>query len=284
MSGFYAHDIKDREIEGIQKTATITQDGNQWYVSICCELNIKEKIKRMDNIVGIDVGIKEFATLSDGTKINNPQTLNKHIEKLKKEQKILSRKEFVEKEIKEEVKNVSSNNRNKQKEKIRKVHRKVRNIRKDFLHKTTHDMITKYDGIIIETLDIKGMLQKNDKNQNRNTCDVSWYEFGRMLEYKCLWNSKHFHKIDKYFASSQICSGCGNKQKMPIEQRTYNCKSCGTKLDRDYNASLNIKREGIKNLNTNTVGTMGIHACGHSSIEEWTKQEKRELSQAALAV
>jgi len=142
-------------------------------------------------------------------------------------------------------------------------------------------MIAKYDGIIIETLDVKNMLHDNDSNQNRNTCDVSWYEFSRILEYKSLWNSKHFHKIDKYFASTKICSECGNKQDMPLKQRTYLCPSCGHKMDRDLNASLNIQSEGIRCLKeSTTAGTVGSYACGQSSTEDWMKQEKREACQA----
>ena len=282
----WIHYIKHREIEGNPKNVTITQDGNQWYVSICCEVKIKETVKpSIDNanIIGIDVGIKEFATFSDSTVIHNPRILKKYSKKLKKEQKKLSKREFIEKEIKEEIKKVSSNNRNKQRTKVQNIHRKIRNIRKDFLHKITHDIITKYDGVTLETLNIKDMLQKNDKSQNRNTCDISWYEFSRMLEYKCLWNSKYFHKIDEYFASTKTCSECGNKQEMLLEERTYLCKACGNKLDRDYNASINIKREGIsclKKANYTTVGTMGSYACGQSPLGDWLKQEKREKIQA----
>ena len=174
---------------------------------------------------------------------------------------------------------VSSNNREKQRAKVRKIYRKMRNIRKDFLHKLSYYIITKYDGVIIETLDIKNMLQKNDKNMNRNTCDVSWYEFGMMLEYKSLWKYKLFHKIDKYFASSQICSKCGNKQEMPLNQRTYVCNCCEAIIDRDLNGSINIRNEGISNLkqmeikNKNTPATGEIYACGQSTLVDWTKQE-----------
>ena len=147
-------------------------------------------------------------------------------------------------------------------------------------------MITKYDGVILETLNIKDMLRKNNSNQNKNTCDVSWYEFGRMMEYKSLWNNKYFYKLDKYFASTQTCSRCGNKQEMPVGVRTYQCQSCGLTLDRDYNASLNIQREGIselkKNTNKTTVGTMGSYACGQEALADWTKQEKREMIQAVV--
>ena len=279
--------IKHRNIEGIAKTATIMQDGEQWYVTICCEMNIKLKPKlsiENSNIVGIDVGIKEFATVSNGEVIHNPKTLKKYKDKLAKEQRKLSRKQYVDKEIKGETKKVSSNNRDKQKTIVRKIHRKIKNTRKDFLHKTSHHMITKYDGIILETLSIKSMLQKNGKAQNRNTCDVSWYEFSRMLEYKCLWKSKYFHKIDQYFCSTQLCSKCGNKQEMPQEVRIYSCQACGNTLDRDYNASLNILKEGVselkKNTKNTTVGTMGSYACGQEPLGDWMKQEKREMTQA----
>ena len=291
--------IKHRKIEGKPKFVIITQDGNQYYVSITSEIEIKDESKKnidSANIVGIDVGLKSFAVLSDGTIINNPRTLKKNLKKIKIESNWLARKELKEygkktpfgKEIK-----LSSKNRNKQIEKIQKLHRRIKNIRKDFLHKTTHDIITKYDGVVMENLDIKEMLQKNGKAMNRNISDVSWHEFGRQLEYKSTWNSKHFCKVDQYFASTQLCSKCGGKSYLSLKDRVYVCQNCKSVLDRDYNAALNLRNEGIRILKEgfeleknkkNTVATTGINACGLVSIETRLKQEKRGFQQSVMAV
>ena len=272
--------IKHRNILGKQLFSTIVQDGNDYYVSITCELKQKDKkkvdINNANSVIGIDVGLKNFAVLSDNTVIENPRALKKNLKKLKKESKSLSNKEYNE-----ETK-VSSKNRIKQISKLQKIHRKVRNIRKDFLHKLSHHIITKYDVVILENLDIKEMQGKNGKVINRNISDVSWYEFGRMLEYKSVWNSKHFLKIDQYFPSTQLCNKCGNKMKISIEDRIYSCPNCKTVLDRDYNAALNIRNEGIRILknikdikNTkDTVATTGIKALWTNCNSGWAEAGK----------
>lgn len=284
--------IRHRKIEGTPKFVTITQDGNQYYVSITSEMEIKEKDKVVldkANVVGIDVGLTNFAVLSDKTVIENPRTLEKNLKKLKREGRWLSRKALegtgkiaFGKEIKQ-----SSKNREKQISKLRKVHRKVRNIRKDFLHKLTHHIITKYDGVALENLDIQELLQKNKKNKkyrpmNKGISDVSWYEFGRQLEYKSAWNFKHFCKVDQYFPSTQLCSECGSKATLSLEDRVYVCSNCKAVLDRDYNAALNLLGEGMRILNT--VATTGINACGLDSMESRVKQEKRRFQLPAMAI
>jgi len=276
--------IKHQSIEGEPLTLIINQDGEQWFVSISCELDIKEKEKiDLDkaNIVGIDLGIKTFATLSDNTQIENPKTLKKHLKKLKREQRVLSKRKFVEKEINGKTIKTSSNNRTKQRIKVQKIHRKVRNIRTDFLHKTTHYLITKYDGFALETLDIQKLMEEGSKIMNRSISDVSWYDFCRILEYKSNWNAKHFVKVDKYFPSTKKCSQCGNLISIELKERTYNCHKCGNCMDRDYNASLNILNEGLRILKENTLATREIHACGQSTKVDWLKQEKLGLASVA---
>ena len=292
--------IRHREIEGKPKFVTITQDGNQYYVSITSEVEIKEKPKpdlNKSNIVGIDVGLINFAVLSDKTVIENPRTLEKNLKKIKRESRWLSRKEFKETDEKtfygKPIKK-SSKNRDKQIVKVQKLHRKIRNIRKDFLHKTTHHIIAKYDGVVLENLDIKGMLKKNCKATNLSTSDVSWYEFGRQLEYKSAWNFKHFCRVDQYFASTQLCSNCGSKAHLSSKDRAYLCPNCKTILDRDYNASINLQNEGMRILKisceqekenkSNTVATTGINACGLDALASRWKQEKRKFQQPVMAV
>ena len=248
--------IKHRKVQGNPKFITVSRDGNQWYCSVTSEVKIpnKEIPTNIENIVGIDVGLKEFATLSDNTVIHNPRHLNKKLKKLVREQRWLSKKEK------------GSNNRNKQIIKVQTIHRKVRNDRKDFLHKTSSDMIAKYSGVVLEDLNVSGMMK--NKKLARHISDVGWYEFSKMLEYKSLWNAKHFIKIDKWYASSKICNECGNKKvDLKLEDRTYICKNCGNIVDRDFNASINIRDEGIKMLK-NTGGQPGINACGDDKVTE----------------
>ena len=246
--------IKHRNWEGTPKFLTVSRDGNQWFCSITCEVNTSDKQYSDKNLVGIDVGLKEFAVLSDNTTIKREKHLDKYKDKLIREQRWLSRK----------VK--GSNNRKKQIQKVQVVHRKIRNTRNDFLHKTSSNMIAKYSGVVLEDLNIKGMM-KNSKLA-RSISDVGWYEFSRMLEYKSLWNAKHFIKVNRWYASSKICNECGNKKvDLRLEDRTYVCESCGTIIDRDYNASKNILDEGLNMLKT-TVGHTGSNACGDDKVTE----------------
>lgn len=252
--------ILHRNWEGNPKFITVSRDGNQWYCSVTCEVNLPDKklSTNTENIVGVDVGLKEFATFSDNTTIPNPRHLNKQLNKLKREQCWLSRKEK------------GSNNRKKQIEKVQTVHRKIRNTRKDFLHKITSNIIAKYSGVVLEDLNIKGMM-KNSKLA-RHISDVGWYEFNRMLEYKSLWNAKHFIKIDRWYASSKICNECGSKKvDLKLSDRIYVCEDCGNIVDRDFNASSNIRDEGIRisiSKNKDTVGHTGINDCGDDKVTE----------------
>ena len=239
-----------RKIEGIAKYITISQDGNQWYCSICCELDIPEQTinTNLDNIIGIDLGLTEFAVFSDGTVINNPRIYRKQENKLKKEQRKLSRRQK------------ESNRRKRQQLRVHKLHRKIRNKRKDFLHKLTHHMITKYDGFILEDLSSKNMMKNH--NMAKSIQDASWSEFSRILKYKSSWYFKYFEKIDRFAPSSQICSNCGHRQNMPLDVRTYICPDCESEIDRDLNASLNIKCFSI----LYTDGTSEIYGQGESAV------------------
>jgi len=250
--------LKHRAMQGKPKSITISQDGDKWYCSVLCEYNINDEEKNLDNVVGCDVGLKEFATLSDGTIISNPKHTKKYENKLAKEQRKLSKKQK------------GSKNRFKQRLKVRKIQNKIRDTRKDFLHKTSNSIAKNYDGIAVEDLSIKGMMRNH--RLAKSIGDVSWSEFSRQLEYKCRWNFKHYIKVDRFFPSSKTCSNCGCIQEMPLSKRIFDCPDCGIALDRDLNASLNIR-----NIGFNTLGYSGIYACGDSSLELSLKQEKECL-------
>ena len=250
--------IKHRAMKGKPKSITISQDGDKWYCSVLCEYTIPDKAKECDNVVACDVGLKEFATLSDGTVISNPRHTKKYEKKLVKEQRKLSKKQK------------GSKNRFKQRFKVRKIQNKIRDTRKDFLHKTSNSIAKNYDGIVVENLNIKGMMKNHCLAKSIG--DASWFEFNRQLEYKCNWNFKYYLKIGRFEPTTKTCSNCGYVQEMPLSKRVFDCPDCGISIDRDLNASLNIRNIGL-----NTLGHSGINACGDGSLELSLKQEKECL-------
>lgn len=184
------------------------------------------------NPVGIDVGLKEFAVLSTGEVIPNPRLYRMLEGKLAKEQKRLSNKEKF------------SNNWKKQAAKVQKIHSKITNARKDFLHKLSTRIVNNHDVIGVEDLNIKGMIKNH--NLAKSISDAGWGMFNNFLEYKSLWQSKTYQKVERFYPSSQICFECGSKQIMPLHLRTYVCKDCGTVKDRDFNASQNIEHRALQ--------------------------------------
>ena len=226
-----------RQYEGRIVSCTLSRDtNNKYYISLCCvdiEIN---PLEQTGAVVGIDLGIKEFATTSDNEIINNPKFYRKYEEKLIKSQRKLSKRKK------------GSNNRNKQRLKVNKWHKKIANCRIDFLQKLSTKLIRDYDIICMEDLNSSGMI-KNHKLA-KSISDASFFEFNRELEYKARWNYKLISRIDRFYPSSQICSHCGNKssQTKDLSVRTYICEECGLEIDRDYNASINILNEGLKIL------------------------------------
>ncbi len=227
---------KSREITGRIKSVTISKNIlNNYYISVLCETKIK-KLPELDKDVGIDLGIKEFCITSDNYREPNPKYLNKSELKLKKIQRIYSRR------IK------GSNRRVKQQKKLFKIHEKIRNQRLDFLHQLSTKLISENQVICLENLTVKNMV-KNHKLA-KSISDCSWSKFVELLKYKANWYGRELVQIGKFFPSSKMCSNCGNiKKELGLEEREYNCSSCGTVIDRDFNAALNILREGLKILN-----------------------------------
>jgi len=224
-----------REIEGKILFATISKSttGN-YYVSITCEVKY-QPFEKTNSKVGIDTGIKDLAILSDGKVYENIKTLKTNLKKLKYEQRQLSKK----------VK--GSNSRLKQKSKLAKVHEKVTNIRKDYLHKVSTEIIKNHDVICIEDLAVKNMMKNHKLAQAFS--DVSLGAFYTMLEYKANWNDKTVVKIERFFPSSKTCNVCNyTNQELTLKDREWTCSSCNTVHDRDFNASINIKKQGLNIL------------------------------------
>ena len=226
-----------KQIEGRILNATISQNpSGKYFVSVCCTNVEVPQYSSTSAVVGIDLGIKEFAITSDNQHIENPKYLAKSEKKLTKLQRQLSRK------------TIGSVNRNKARIKVARMHEKISNQRIDFLQKLSTQLIKDYDVICLEDLKVKNMV-KNHKLA-KSISDVSWSEFVRQLQYKVEWQHKIIQKIDTYFPSSQLCSDCGYKftGTKDLSVREWTCPQCGTRHDRDVNASINILNEGLRLL------------------------------------
>jgi putative transposase len=239
-----------REIEGEILFATITKSTTgKYYVSITCEVNYKP-FDKTGSKVGIDTGIKDLAILSDGKTYENIKVLKSKLKKLKYQQRQLSKKQK------------GSNSGQKQKIKLSLTHEKITNIRKDYLHKISTEIVKNHDIISVEDLSVKNMMKNHKLAQSLS--DVSLGMFYTMLEYKSKWNDKSFVKIDRFFPSSKTCSNCGwIYQDLNLSIREWTCPSCNEHHDRDLNASKNILKQGI-----NILSGYGI--------ESDTKQKQEE--------
>ena len=223
--------------QGRVLNATISQEpSGKYYVSLCCTEVEIPKLEKTGKEIGIDLGIKSFAVTSSGDSIPNPKYLQKSLNKLARLQRELSRKTR------------DGSNWNKARIKVARLQEHITHQRTDFLQKLSAKLIRENDVICIEDLQVKNMIRNH--KLARNIADVSWSEFIRQLQYKADWYGKTIIKVDKWYASSQICSCCGNR--FPITKdlsvREWICPNCHTSLDRDENAARNILNEGKRLL------------------------------------
>ncbi|WP_414622908.1 RNA-guided endonuclease InsQ/TnpB family protein [Calothrix sp. CCY 0018] len=245
----------------------ISRTADKWFIAIKYEVE-KPSIEADRPSIGVDIGIKELAVCSNGKVFKNPKAYRRMSKRLKRLQRSVSKKKF------------SSNNRKKALTKLRLLHARIANIRKDAIHKLTTYLAKNHSIIKIEDLSVKAFL-KNHRLAGA-VADCGMYEFKRQLEYKTEKFSSQLIEVSRIFPSSQICSNCGkHRHKMPLKERVYVCPECGHREDRDLNASKNIERwfEGIyiPIRSDQTVSSTGI-ACGvdkpfNRQIEAMMKQE-----------
>ena len=231
-----------REIEGKIKTVTVSLNkSGQYFAAILFE-DGKDKPEANTNgkAIGIDLGINHFAITSDGSKFDNPRWINKHERNLKIKQQQLSRKQK------------GSNNRNKSRKKVARVHNKIANCRSDFHHKLSCRIVNENQVICVENLAVFNMV-KNHK-LSKAISQVGWGQFCTMLKYKAENEGKIYQDVDRFFPSSKTCNVCLNQvDSLPLEVRQWDCKNCGTKnIDRDVNAAKNIRDEGLRILTSGT--------------------------------
>lgn len=236
---------KSREIDGRIMNATVRRNSSgKYFVSILTEVEI-QPLEKADSAIGIDLGITDFAILSDGHKIDNNKFTSKMEKKLKREQRKLSKRALIAKN--KGIHLLDAKNYQKQKRKVARLHERVINQRDDFLNKLSTEIIKNHDIICIEDLNTKGMLRNH--KLAKSISDVSWSAFVSKLEYKATWYGKTIVKVSRWFPSSQICSDCGHHDgKKSLEIRDWTCPICHANHDRDINASKNILAEGLRTL------------------------------------
>ena len=225
-----------RNFAGQIKSATISKvPSGKYYVSILVETE-HSPLEKTNGQIGLDLGIKDLCITSDGKKYENPKTIKKYEKKLIKLQRQLANK------------TKGSENYKKKRKQIALYYEKIKNTRKDYLHKISNEIINENQVIVSENLQIKNMVRNH--NLAKSISDVSWYELTRQLEYKSKWNGRTYIKIDTFYASSQLCFSCGykNVKVKDLKVRDWICPVCNTKHDRDINAAKNILAEGLRQV------------------------------------
>src|SRR3989304_8457669 len=258
---FIKHRIIGNGSPYLIKTVTVKREIDKFFVTFVAETYSEissprqyTNIEELNNkSVGTDMGLSNLATLSNGKIIEPPEYLRESAKKLTKHQRRLSKKKRYEKEIeivdkktkKKTTKKIKINSKNREKERIKvvKIHRKIVNQRKNFNHEVSRTLINNFDLISFEKLSIQNMGKNHDLA--KSISDASWYQLQMFTSYKAEWAGKIVEFVDPK-NTSQLCSGCGNKEHLELSDRIFKCSKCGLEIDRDLNASINIRNRSIE--------------------------------------
>jgi putative transposase len=209
---------------------TISKDVDRWYVSVLIDTAVQE-LPKTGKTVGIDLGIKTLAVMSDGTVIKNSRLLKQNLKKLRRQQRAFARKQK------------DSKNREKNRVKLSRIHRKIRLKRKDIIQQATTKLVRNYDVLVIEDLSVANMVK--NRKLSRAISEIGWGMFRETLRYKCEMYGKKLIVANRFYPSSKTCSNCGCiKDSLQLSERTYNCEDCGFSIDRDLNAAINLEKLG----------------------------------------
>lgn len=263
------------KLKGRITSATVSREADRWFVSFTVQRTRMPEQNNSTEIVGVDLGLATFAMLSDGTKFNHPKPLKRLSDILKRRSRQHSKKQR------------GSNNKKKSALTLARLHRRIKNVRNDFIHKLTTFFAKTKQVIVIEDLHVKGMMRNH--KLARSISDVGWSKFRALLEYKTLWYGSKLHIIDRFYASSKICSCCKHKKlTLDLSKRVYRCDNCDNVMDRDLNAAKNIKNLYMCTDST-TGSSPGSNACGEASSGLLEVQQtklsstKQELTETHLS-
>ena len=232
------------------KSVTIVREASKWYAAIGIDVQEETYVRKSHGTVGVDLGIKDLATLSDGTIIEGPKSYSRSLQRLRRKSRKLSKRKR------------GSKNYGKSKQILARHHARIKNIRLDCMHKLTTSLVTKYDKICIEDLNVRGMA--SNRRLSRSIMDQGFYEFRRQLTYKGEWYRAKVYIADRYYPSSKLCSSCGEKNiDLKLGDRTWQC-ICGESHNRDENAAKNLAKLIGTVSSTGTV-TRVTKACGEES-------------------
>ena len=236
---------KHREIKGAIKSISIAMTpSGKFYLNVLTQRDIAP-LPKENKAIAIDMGLSDFITTSDNHNLKNPKHFKKLERRLKLSQRRLARKQK------------HSNNFKKYAKKVAKLHEKITNAKNDFLHKLSKQLIDENQVIVIENLNVKGLIK--NKKLAKHIHQASWHKFLSMLEYKAKWYGRELIKVDRFFASSKICNVCGYKNdNLKLSQREWICPKCNAPHQRDYNAALNLLKEGLKQVGLERPETMPV--------------------------
>lgn len=223
-----------RPIEGTIKTCTIRRTPTgKWFVTFVCDIDHTPAEKSLETAIGIDLGLKDFATLSDGASIENPRFFRQEEKVLAKAQRKLSKQEKASKA------------RVKARKVVARIHERINNKRHNFAHQLSRRIVNKYNTICVEDLSINNMVKDNFRSINKSISDAAWRMFLNFLDYKAEYACKRVIKVNPAY-TSQICSRCGTRHKLELSDREFHCPFCNLSLNRDHNAALNIFALGMQ--------------------------------------